>query len=193
MGLDRDLVAAAVDGESKASAIPAAREIDGWIARLDADERVALLSRVARGDGAVGAELMRRFRKQAAAHAAALPLRTVGALRARAAALAEQRRAILLAREAKERLRLEREETGARDRHLSALAKRRAAAWRQVEALVNTNRPGDYDAAVALLQDLCEIAERKGRRVEVTERIRALRERQAKKPSFLTRLKKAGL
>ena len=60
------------------------REIDRWIARLAADERVALLSRVARGDGTVGAELMRRFRKQAPARAATLPLRTAGAVRARA-------------------------------------------------------------------------------------------------------------
>ncbi len=94
MGLDRDLLAAAVDGASKAPAIPPAREIDRWIARLDADERVALLSRVARGEGTVGAELMRRFRKQAPAHAATLSLRTAGALRARAEVLAEQRREV---------------------------------------------------------------------------------------------------
>jgi hypothetical protein len=72
------------------------------------------------------------------------------------------------------------------------LGKRQAAAWQQVEALVITKRPGDYDTAVTLLQDLRAIGERKGRRVEVIERIRALRERHAKKPSFLARLRKAG-
>ena len=192
MGLDPDLLAAAVDGASKAPAIPPAREIDRWIARLDADERVALLSRVARGDGTVGAELMRRFRKQAPAHAATLPLRTAGALRARAEVLAERRREVLLAREAKERLRREREQTAARDRHLITLAKRQAGAWRQVEALVITKRPGDYHAAIALLKDLREIGERQGRRGEFTERVRALRNVHAKKPSFLARLRKAG-
>jgi hypothetical protein len=192
MGLDRNLLAAAVGGASKVPAIPPAREIDRWIARLDADECVALLSRVARGDGTVGAELMRRFRQQAPAHAATLPLRTAGALRARAEVVAEQRREVLLAREAKERLRREREQTAVRDRHLSTLAKRQAAAWRQVEALVITKRPGDYDAAVTLLKDLREIAERKGRRAEFTERIRALHDVHAKKPSFLARLRKAG-
>jgi nitric oxide reductase activation protein len=162
------------------------------IARLDAEERVAVLSRVARGDGTVGAELLRRFRQQVPAHSATLPLRTAGTLRARAEVLAEQRRGVLLAREAKERLRREREQTAARNRRLNTLGKRQAAGWQQVEALVITKRPGDYDAAVTLLQDLCEIGERKGRRVEVIERIRALRERHAKKPSFLTRLRKAG-
>jgi uncharacterized Zn finger protein len=113
-------------------------------------------------------------------------------LRARAGELAERRRAVVLAREAKERVRREREQTAARDRHLSSLAKRQADAWRRVEALVITKRPGDYDAAITLLQDLREIGERKGRRTEVTERIRALREVHAKKPSFLGRLRKAG-
>lgn len=69
---------------------------------------------------------------------------------------------------------------------------RQAAAWRQVEALVIAKRPGDYDAAVTILQDLREIGERKGRRIETDERIRALRELHAKKPSFLARLRKAG-
>ena len=41
-------------------------------------------------------------------------------------------------------------------------------------------------------RDLLEISERKGRRVEVAERIRALREVHAKRPGFLARLKKAG-
>jgi hypothetical protein len=141
----------------------------------------------------VGAELMRRFRKQAPAPAATLPLRTAGALRARAEVLAEQRREVLLAREAKERLRREREQTAARDRHLNTLAKRQAAAWRQVEALVITKRPGDYDEAVTLLQDLREIGERKGRPVEVTERIRALRELHRKEAELSRALKKGGV
>jgi hypothetical protein len=42
------------------------------------------------------------------------------------------------------------------------LAKGHAAASRQVEALVITRRPGDYDAAFALPEDLREIAERSG-------------------------------
>jgi len=193
MGLDRGFLAAAVDGASKASATPLARKIDIWIGRLDADERVALLSRVARGDGTVGAELMRRFRQRVPAPAATLPLRTAGALRARAEVLAEQRREVIRVRAAKERMRGEREQAAARDRYLSTLAKRQADAWRRVEALVITKRPRDYDAAIALLRDLREIGERKGRREEFTEHIRALREAHAKKPSFLARLRKAGL
>lgn len=192
MGLDRDLVAAAVEGAPQTSVVPPAKEIDRWIAALDKHERVALLSRVARGETGVGAQLMRRFRRQGPRLKATQTLRTAGALRARAEERAEERREIILAREAKERMPREREQTAARDRHLSMLAKRQSDAWRRVEALVTTKRPGDYDAAITLLQDLREIGERKGGYVEVTERIRALREVHAKKPSFLARLRKAG-
>ena len=73
----------------------------------------------------------------------------------------EQRRAVVLAREAKERMHREREYVAARDRHLNMLAKRQTDAWRRIDALVVTKRPGDYDAAITLLKDLREIAERK--------------------------------
>jgi hypothetical protein len=46
---------------------------------------------------------------------------------------------------------------------------------------------------LALLKDLREISKRKGLMEEVTERIRVLRDAHAKKPSFLARLRKAGL
>jgi hypothetical protein len=76
---------------------------------------------------------------------------------------------------------------------LTSLAKRTPDAWRRVDALIATKRPGDYAAAVALLEDLRDVGERDGRSVEFTRRLRALREAHAKKPSFLARLKKAHL
>lgn len=193
MGLDRDLVVAAVEGVPKTSAVLPAKEIDRWIATLDAEEQVALLSRVARGEAGVGAELMCRFRRHATRPTKPQTLRTAGTLRARAQELAEQRRKGVVAREAKERLRREREQAAARERHLNRLARRQAEAWRRFDALVDTKRPGDYDVAVTLLKDLREVGERKGRSAEVIERIRALHEAHARKPSFLARLRKAGL
>ena len=73
------------------------------------------------------------------------------------------------------------------------LETRQADAWRRVKTLIATKRPGDYDTAIALLKDLREVGERKGRAVEVAERIRVLRQAHAKKPSLLARLRKAGL
>lgn len=175
-------------------AVTPAKEIDRWIAALDEREKVALLSRVARGEAGVKAELTRRFRQHHAPRPATpATLQTAGALRAGASELADGRRLVNRAREAKERARREREQAVARERHLTALAKRQADAWRRVEALVVTKRPGDYDAAVTLFKDLREIGERQGRSVEVGGRIGALREAHAKKPSLLARLRKAGL
>ncbi|OFW17352.1 MAG: hypothetical protein A3F70_14660 [Acidobacteria bacterium RIFCSPLOWO2_12_FULL_67_14] len=195
-GLDRHLVAAAMEGgrrASSASSVSPEKEIDRWIAALDDHEKVSLLGRVARGEAGVGAELMRRFRRQTTRREPSRTLRTAGALRVRTAELADQRRARILAREARERARCEREQAAARDRHLNQLATRQADAWLRVETLIASKRPTDYDAAVALLEDLREIGERKGRGLEVARHLRALRDAHAKKPSLLARLRKAGL
>lgn len=73
--------------------IPSPRDMERWLASLGADEHVAWLSRVTRGDGNV-AEIMRRFRQHASilGSATALPLRTAGALRARAKGISERRK-----------------------------------------------------------------------------------------------------
>ena len=57
-------------------------------------------------------------------------------------------------------------------------------AWGEVEALIATKQPGKYDAAVALLKDLRELAVRSGRREEVERRLGRLHEQHAKKPSL---------
>jgi uncharacterized Zn finger protein len=62
-----------------------------------------------------------------------------------------------------------------------------------VEALIATKQPKRYDAAVALLRDLRELAVRTGRRDEADDRIRQLVERHAKKATLIDRLRAAGL
>ena len=65
--------------------------MDRWPSRFDTAEHVALLSRVARGDGRVSAELTRRFRQHAPRSATALPPRTAGELPGAAEAIAMRR------------------------------------------------------------------------------------------------------
>jgi hypothetical protein len=192
MGVDRDLVAAAAEGGARAPAAPAPREIDRWLAGLDSDEHVALLSRVARGDGSVGAEVLRRYRTHARLRSSGLPLRTAGALRERAERIAQTRREAARQREARARAQRERQERAVRDRYLAGLAKREREAWRQVDALIATKRPRDYDAAVTLLSDLREMSRRKGRAGPFGQRIDELRAAHAAKPSLLARLSRAG-
>jgi hypothetical protein len=192
MGIDRDLIAAAAEGASRVAAAPSARQVERWIAALDTDEHVALLSRVARGDGSVGAELMRRSRPHTPRQLSG-PLRTAGALRAHAASIAEARRQTARQREARERARREREQQVARARYLTGLAKRERQAWQRVDALVGTKRPADYAAAVELLVDLRDVSGRTGRNAVFGQCIAALRKAHAKKPSLLARLRKVGL
>jgi hypothetical protein len=100
MGIDRGLIAAAAEGASRVAAAPSARQVERWIAALDTDEHVALLARVAQGDGSVGAELRRRSRPRTPRQLSG-PLRTAGALRAHAASIAEARRQTARQREAR--------------------------------------------------------------------------------------------
>jgi hypothetical protein len=120
--LNRDLVAVAAAGDTNAPSDPSPRDMERWLASLRADEHVALLSRVARGDGSVGTEILRRFRRHAPRRGPRMPLRTVGELRARAEATAEKRRKTARDREARERERREREQQADRQRYLTGLA-----------------------------------------------------------------------
>lgn len=192
-GIDGDLVAAAAEGAPRMAPRSSARDIERWLAGLDPTAHVALLARVARGDGSVGAELMRRFRQHAPKPATALPLRTAGELRARAKRIAERRREAAREREASERAERVRPEQAARDRYLIDLAERERQAWQRVDALIGTRRPADYAAAVELLVDLRDVSGRKGHAAEFTERIRGLREAHPKKLSLLGRLRTARL
>lgn len=59
--------------------------------------------------------------------------------------------------------------------------------------MIETKRPREYDAAVALLADLKALADRDGDTGTFRQRMRLLRERHARKPSLLDRLDRAGL
>jgi hypothetical protein len=192
-GLDRDLVAVAAAGDTNAPSDPSPRDMERWLASLRADEHVALLSRVTRGDGSVSAEIMRRYQQSSRRQPSGLPLRTAGALRERAEAIAEARRHVTRQREARARARRERHEQVARDRYLASLAKRERQAWQRVDTLIGTKRPSDYDAAVTLLSDLRDVSGQKGRAGQFVQRISDLRQAHATKPSLLARLKDAGL
>lgn len=193
LGIDRDLVAAAAEGAPQSAPRSSAVNIDRWLATLDPAEHLTMLVRVARGDGGVGAELVRRFRQHTRGRVAALPQRTVGELRAQAEAIAERRRKIARRRETRERAVRERKEQAARVRYLTHLANRDRQAWQRVDALIRSKRPADYDAAVKLLVDLRDVSGRQRRDAAFTRRIGVLRSAHAKKPSLLARLSKAGL
>ena len=65
--------------------------------------------------------------------------------------------------------------------------------WGQVETLSETKRPKDYDEAVRLIADLYELSVREGRLTEFGERFGMFRAWNAKRPSLMRRLERAGL
>jgi hypothetical protein len=192
MGLDVNLVAAAVEGTRPPAKIERNR-LDRWIGTLDEREKAALLSRVAHGDNSVGPALTRRFRQESGPNSRVVALRTAAELRARAEELEGERRRALLARQENESEARKRAEAAERQRYLARLAKQQPQAWRQIEALIATTQPRHYDAAVRILSDLREIGGQQGRAREFGRRIKALRLSHANKSSLLARLKKAGL
>ena len=139
------------------------------------------------------AELLRRFRESRAPEAPPAKARAVGELLKAAEGRAEERRRQKAEQAAREKVRREREAAEARDRHLSALAKREAEAWRELDELIATKQPKKYDEAVALLADLRDVCARGGRQVEAATRLARLRGEHAKKPSLIERFRKAGL
>jgi hypothetical protein len=196
MRIDRDLLEAAAAGSLEAEETLPARDVERWVSALPETEKRALLVRLIRGDEPhLRAELVRRFRNSRAASPSdkAAGRRTVGELLEAAEQRAEERRRREAERAARERARQEREAAEARERHLTSLARREVKAWGEVEALIATKQPGKYDAAVALLRDLRELAVRSGRREEVERRLGRLHEQHAKKPSLIGRLRAAGL
>jgi len=196
MRVDRDLLEAAAAGSPEAEETLPAGDVERWVSGLPEAERTALLVRLVRGDEPhLRAELVRRFRDSRAAFPSetAAGRRTVGELLGAAEQRSEERRRREAERAARERARQEREAAGARERHLASLAGREAEAWGEVEALIATKQPGKYDAAVALLGDLRELAVRAERREEVEGRLALLRDQHAKKPSLIGRLRAAGL
>jgi hypothetical protein len=196
MRVDRDLLEAAAAGSPEAEEALPAEDVERWASRLPEAEKTTLLVRLIRGDEPhLRAELVRRFRasRTASPFGTAAGRRTVGELLNAAEQRAEERRRREAERAARERARQEREAAEARERHLTSLARREAEAWGEVEALIATKQPGKYDAAVALLKDLRELAVRSGRREEGERRLGRLHEQHAKKPSLIGRLRAAGL
>jgi hypothetical protein len=170
-------------------------DVRAWIGKLstkEKDERIANL--VVDADDAQVAELLQLFLKQRAAsdRGSATTGRTVGKLLQAAEAYATQRKRIEAEKHAKNKARREREAAIARKKHLDSLVGRETKLWAEIDGLVATKQPKSYDQAVKLLVDLRDLdARSKGGDFQL--RIEALRQAQARKPSFIERLKKAGL
>ena len=170
-------------------------EVLAWIDKLPTKEKDELItSLVVDVDHAQIAELLQRFLKERSSGNVDPPTigRTVGHLLQAAEAFATERKRIEAEKRAMEKARRGREAAIAREKHLDSLVGREAKLWTEVDGLVATKQPKNYDQAVRLLVDLRDLAAR-GKGSDFGLRIEALRQAQARKPSFVERLRKAGL
>jgi len=193
--LDPDLVAVAAERSPASPSPPTRDELARWIGALAAATKDDLLLRAATGDHPqLRGELLRGYRAATTPAPASIePPRTVGELLAAAAARTEARLRAEAEREARERRRRAQEEAARRAAYLDDLARRAPAVWREVETLIETKRPADYDRATQLLVDLRDLAARQGEASAFATRLAPLRARHAKKVSFIARLDQAGL
>jgi len=171
------------------------KAFDKWIATLDAREKDAMLASLMRGEADyLGRELLTRFQREThpassgVSAADAAPRRTVSQLLAGA----DEFRRIAEKHKAEAKARRERAAAEARNRYLDDLAGRTPQTWAEIESLIATKLPKNYDEAMKLLKDLKDLADRQGSS-DFQLRIAALRAAHARKSALMDRLRKLGL
>lgn len=186
LAIDPDLIAAASERVAAPAAPPPEilREI---VAGLPEAEKTNLLIRLHDGNPHVG-HALRSWIRDRLPPGETPALRTVGDLRARAAALclAREQETVRQA-EAKRQAEKEAAEKARRAR-LDALAKRGDAVWREVDEEIERRNQAGYDRAAALLADLRSLAEEKGQTELFRRHLNGIRERHSRKEQLIARL-----
>ncbi|MBM3357765.1 MAG: hypothetical protein FJY54_08560 [Betaproteobacteria bacterium] len=192
--IDGDLIEVAVEGSPDHEGPISKEDMKRCIESLPDAEKTRMLLESALDGTNPQSELLKKFR---GTRTLGMPrpeqARTVAQLRKGALERAEARRRQARERAERERVRREQEARAARVRYLDDLAKRGEGAWARVDQLIATKQPKKYDEAVALLGDLRELAARDGRVQEHSARLRRIQEQHEGKPTFISRLRKAGL
>jgi hypothetical protein len=117
----------------------------------------------------------------------------VGELLAAASKLQDKRQQIEAERRNREKARKEAEAAKARAEHLAKLASRQPVAWKEVDTLIATKQPGNYDRATEILRDLRDLAAQSGSTTTFVGRLADVHAQHARKPSLIQRLVNAGL
>lgn len=167
--------------------------VDRWIKGLSARQKDEALRRLLRRDGDphVRTEMLRAVRPRGIEPGpgtrTVFSLLQAGAERAQARERERQRELV------QERARREEDARRGRERRLDALADRGERPWAEVNALIATKTPRQYDDAVALLADLEALSRRGGDPSAFATRLAELRSAHQRKPSLIERLDRAGL
>jgi hypothetical protein len=198
--LDADLVYVASEASRPLEPAVSRQSIEAWVRGLADSDKTKLLVRFVADEDPhqLHAELIQRVTQAIEPAAEQVPggtsaRRTVEQLLGAAALRAEARTRVAVEKAERERQQLARAQAAARARYLDSLVGHVVELWQQVEALVATKRQTDYDAPVKVIQDLHDLAARRGQLDVFVPRLQQLRARHAKKVSLLDRLDSAPL
>lgn len=192
--IDRSLIAAAAERSAELTQADPPEALAEWIAALPVSAKDDWLLRLTRGEELqVRAELLGGFRESHdSLNAAAEPARTAADLLGNADRVTQKHRKAQARKAAAEAARREREQAAFREAHLQKLTGREPELWKQIETLVATKRPKDYDAAIVILVDLRELAERRHGGAEFSASLARFRQAHARKQSLSDRMARAG-
>ena len=194
--IDRDLLHVAAQASAPMEEVMLRRdEVHRWIGALPVAEKNDVLTRlIVESEQALIAELVQRFLKDQSGDAPQAPgtRRTAGELREAAEAYTRERRRIEAEKQAREKARREREAALAREKYLDGIAGRELKLWAEVDTLIATKQPKNYDQAVKLLVDLRDLYART-KRGDFGVRLTCLRQEHARKPSLIDRFDTARL
>ena len=193
--LDSDLLEVAAEASPRLPAMKDdARALARHIVKLPAGDKDRLLLLVAEDQAArARMELLRGFRGDPDDQRGSRPRRTVAELLDTAAARRLQREQRTAAVAAAQQALREQQRAAARQKRLDELAEDPETVWADAERLITTRLPAHYDAAVTLLRDLHELAQREDQAEAFARRFAALREAHLRKPSLIARFDRAGL
>lgn len=193
--LDSDLLeVAAQASRPSADTRIGAEQLAARVARLPTNEKDRLLLLVARGESLVAqAELRRRVRSEPGETTSERLGRTVAELSDAVHVARQEKHRRAEAVRAQQGAVRERERAAARERCLASLTADVEGGWSRVEAMIATRKPGEYDAAVTLLEDLQVVADRSDQASGFGARLTALRTRHQRKSSLIERIDQAGL
>lgn len=175
---------------------PTAGAFARWVRALPvSDKDDLLIGAMNSGAPRLGAMLRRRFRREAGVRHGepAETGRTVGDLIAAAKAKIQARERAEAEKRAKAEAKRLAAEAVARATYLDGLARRGDGVWSEIERMVESKKPKEYERAVRLVGDLRDVADRDGDIERFVRRLEELRARHAKKVSFIGRLDEAGL
>jgi hypothetical protein len=196
--IEEDLIEVAAQASvALDTAGPSQEELAAWIAAMpEAKKNALLLEAAARDNPHYRIELLRLFKQhqmpsERDSERPAPARRTVSELLSTARSRATEREQREAERQAAEQAARERERAAARAKYLEALAGREKQVWEQVDELIQTKRPTNYDQGVKLLVDLRDLAVQRRAEGEFKSALKQLRTLHSSKPSFLRRLEKA--